>query len=97
MKRIAPLATLALALASLGIYLAGFGRHFVTYAQTVPPQIIAQAHERGFLEIILGTIGIALAAALSGVLFTRHRSLSLTSLSVLALVLLSGLIFFVIV
>lgn len=96
MKRIAPLATLALAIASLCIYLAGFGRHFVTYAQTVPPQVIAEAHQRGFLEIIVGTIGIALAAALAGALFTRHKTLSLTSLLVLALALLSGLIFFVI-
>ena len=96
MKKIASLATVILVLASLCIYLSGFGRHFVTYAPTVSPEAIAAAHQRGYLEIIVGTIGIALSAALAGVRYSRHRTISIISLGVLALVLVGGLVLFLV-
>ena len=95
MKRIAPLAIPLLALASLHIYLNGFFRHFVSYAPTIPAEVVAAAHDRGFIEIVCGTIGIALSAALAAMLYSRHRIISVITLTLIALVLVGGLTFFV--
>ena len=95
MKSIAPLAIPLLVLVSLCVYLSGFGHNFITYAPTVPPEVIAANQQRGFLEIIIGTIGIALSAALAGMLYYRYRTISIISLAALALVLVGGLAFFV--
>ena len=94
MKQIPGLAVLGATLVSLYVYVSGFGRLFVSYAPTVPAEAIAAAHDRGYLEIIGGTIAIALCAYFAGIIYPRHKLYSRASFAVLALALLAALLLF---
>ena len=94
MKQIPGLAVIGATLASLYVYVSGFGRLFVSYAPAVPAEAISAAHGRGYLEIIVGTIAIALCAFFAGIIYPRHKLYSIASFVVLALVLLAALVLF---
>ena len=88
--------SVALAIAAPLAFYAGASALVVTYAPQVPADVIAKAHDRGYLLVILGILGFVISAALAGHNLRNSPKTSIIALSICGLSLLFpiGLVLF---
>ena len=82
MKFVQAYVSVGLAIAASLVFFAGASAFAVTYTPQVPIEAVANAHDRGYLLVMLGVLGFVVTVALAGHNFHRTPKTAITALAI---------------